>query len=55
VAKLEELFSQLDTAVTGLKKAKEQIKTYKQAVLKAAFSGKLKIDYGELKICSNLN
>jgi type I restriction enzyme, S subunit len=50
VAKLEELFSQLDSAVAALKKAKEQIKTYKQSVLAAAFSGKLTIDNSQLTI-----
>lgn len=41
VAKLETLLSDLDNAVATLKQAKEQIKTYRQAVLKAAFTGKL--------------
>ncbi len=41
VAKIEELFSKLDAGVESLKKAKEQLKTYRQAVLKAAFEGKL--------------
>lgn len=41
VTKIEELFSQLDIAVDSLKKAKEQIASYKQSVLKAAFSGVL--------------
>jgi type I restriction enzyme S subunit len=48
VSKLEELFSQLDIAVAELKKAKEQIKTYKQSVLKYAFKGKLTIDNSQL-------
>ncbi len=50
VAKLEELFSELDSAIEALRKAKDQVKTYKQAVLKAAFSGKLTIKNEELKI-----
>jgi type I restriction enzyme S subunit len=50
VAKLEELFPQLDIAVAELKKAKEQIKTYKQSVLKYAFEGKLTIDNSQFKI-----
>ncbi|MDY6895122.1 MAG: restriction endonuclease subunit S, partial [Thermotogota bacterium] len=41
VAKIEELFSELDNGIEQLKKAKQQIKTYRQAVLKAAFEGKL--------------
>jgi len=41
VAKIEELFSKLDAGVEALKKAKEQIKRYRQAVLKYAFEGKL--------------
>jgi type I restriction enzyme, S subunit len=50
VSKLEELFSSLDSAVAALRKAKEQVKTYKQAVLSYAFSGKLKIKNEELRI-----
>ncbi len=45
VAKIEELFSKLDSGVTSLKKAKEQIKTYRQAVLASAFSGRLTRDH----------
>ncbi len=41
VQKIEELFSELDNGVKQLQKAKEQIKTYRQSVLKAAFEGKL--------------
>ncbi len=41
VAKIEELFSDLDAGTASLKKAKEQLKTYRQAVLKWAFEGKL--------------
>jgi type I restriction enzyme, S subunit len=41
VAKLEQLFSELDSGVENLKKAKEQLKVYRQAVLKWAFEGKL--------------
>ena len=41
VAKIEELFTRLDAGVEALKKAKEQIKRYRQAVLKYAFEGKL--------------
>ena len=38
---IEELFSELDKGVESLKKAREQLKTYRQAVLKAAFEGSL--------------
>jgi len=41
VAKIEELFSYLDAGVAPLKKAKAQLKLYRQAVLKAAFEGRL--------------
>ena len=38
VARIEELFSQLDSGVETLKKAKQQLAVYRQAVLKEAFS-----------------
>jgi len=41
VEKIEELFSDLDKATEELKKTQEQLKIYRQAVLKAAFEGKL--------------
>ena len=41
VAKVEELFSELDKGVESLKTAREQLKVYRQAVLKYAFEGKL--------------
>ena len=41
VEKIEELFSELDNGVENLKKAQKQLKTYRQAVLKDAFEGKL--------------
>lgn len=41
VEKIEELFSGLDNGVASLKKAKEQIRLYRQSVLASAFSGKL--------------
>ncbi len=37
VKKIEELFSKLDKGIEELKKIKEQLKLYRQAVLKAAF------------------
>lgn len=45
VAKIEELFSELDQGIESLKKAKEQLKIYRQAVLKSAFEGKLTEDW----------
>ena len=41
VAKIEELFSELDNGIETLNKAKQQLKIYRQAVLKYAFEGKL--------------
>ena len=41
VAKIEELFSELDKGIESLKTAREQLKVYRQAVLKHAFEGKL--------------
>lgn len=41
VAKIEELFSELDKGIENLKTAREQLKVYRQAVLKHAFEGKL--------------
>ena len=41
VAKIETLFSELDKGVESLKTAREQLKVYRQALLKHAFSGKL--------------
>lgn len=39
VKKIEELFSDLDKGVADLKKAQQQLKIYRQAVLKKAFEG----------------
>ena len=41
VARIEELFSELDKGVESLKKAQEQLKVYRQSLLKHAFEGKL--------------
>jgi type I restriction enzyme S subunit len=41
VTKIEELFSDLDKGIETLKTAKEQLKVYRQAVLKYAFEGRL--------------
>lgn len=51
VAKLETLFSELDKGIEQLKTAQQQLRTYRQAVLKAAFEGRLtgeKAKEGEL-------
>ena len=47
VSKIEELFSELDKGVESLEKAKEQLKLYRQAVLKHAFEGKLTAQWRE--------
>ena len=41
VAKIEELFSELDKGVENLRAAQQQLKVYRQAVLQWAFEGKL--------------
>ena len=47
VAKIEELFSELDKGVESLTAAREQLKVYRQAVLKHAFEGKLTAQWRE--------
>ena len=47
VAKIEELFTQLDAGVATLKKAKAQLRRYRQAVLKAAVEGELTREWRE--------
>ncbi len=44
VSKLEELFSKLDKGVESLKTLQQQLKVYRQAVLKWAFEGRLTND-----------
>jgi type I restriction enzyme S subunit len=41
VAKIEELFSELDKGIENLKTSQAQLKVYRQALLKHAFEGKL--------------
>mgnify|MGYP001051987796 CR=1 FL=1 len=41
VSKIEELFSQLDAGVAGLKRVQTALKRYRASVLKAAFEGRL--------------
>ena len=45
VAKIEELFSELDKGIDSLKTARAQLKIYRQALLKNAFEGKLTADW----------
>jgi type I restriction enzyme S subunit len=47
VEKIEELFSDLDHGVENLEKAQQQLKAYRQAVLKDAFEGKLTKEWRE--------
>ena len=47
VAKIEELFSELDKGIENLKTAREQLKVYRQALLKHAFEGKLTREWRE--------
>jgi type I restriction enzyme S subunit len=62
VKKLESLFSSLDAGVAELKKAQQQLKIYRQAVLKKAFEGEMTKEgndnFIETKIndiCANLS
>ncbi|MBD3842805.1 MAG: restriction endonuclease subunit S [Campylobacterales bacterium] len=47
VAKIEQLFSELNNAVANLKTAKAKLKIYRQAVLKKAFEGELTKEWRE--------
>ncbi|SOB78127.1 type I restriction enzyme, S subunit [Marinobacter sp. LV10R510-11A] len=47
VAKIETLFSELDNGTESLKTAREQLKIYRQTVLKHAFEGKLTAQWRE--------
>ncbi|MEO6946517.1 MAG: restriction endonuclease subunit S [Nitrobacter sp.] len=47
VAKIEELFSELDKGIESLKAARAQLKVYRQALLKHAFEGKLTAKWRE--------
>ena len=50
VSKIEELFSDLDKGIDDLKKAKDQLVIYRQAVLKKAFDGELTKEWREEQI-----
>jgi type I restriction enzyme S subunit len=45
VAKIEALFSELNKGIESLETAREQLKVYRQAVLKQAFEGKLTAEW----------
>ena len=47
-AKIDELFSELDAGIESLKSARAQLATYRQAVLKHAFEGKLTARWHEM-------
>jgi type I restriction enzyme S subunit len=47
LSKTEELFSDLDNGIANFKKAQEQLKIYRQAVLKKAFEGELTKEWRE--------
>lgn len=47
VAKIEELFSELDKGIETLKTAQAQLKVYRQALLKHAFEGNLTVQWRE--------
>lgn len=51
VSKIEELFSELDKGIESLKTAQQQLKVYRQSLLKWAFEGKLiKTKMGSAKL-----
>nr|WP_315224510.1 restriction endonuclease subunit S [uncultured Flavobacterium sp.] len=50
VAKIEELFSDLDKGIADLKTAQDQLVIYRQAVLKKAFEGELTKEWREKQI-----
>lgn len=55
VARIEELFSELDNGVETLKKTKQQLAVYHQAVLKEAFASASKYETGTIQsVCSNI-
>ncbi len=47
VSRIEELFSELDKGIENLTTAREQLKVYRQAVLKHAFEGKLTVQWAK--------
>lgn len=55
VSKIEELFSELDKGIEQLKTAQQQLKIYRQSVLKWAFEGRLNHDSFDLQDEHDLN
>jgi type I restriction enzyme S subunit len=53
VAKIEELFSSLDNGIQNLKTSQQQLKIYRQAVLKWAFDGKFLSEINNDKLPEN--
>ncbi|MDP1559017.1 MAG: restriction endonuclease subunit S [Nitrosomonas sp.] len=53
VAKIEELFSELDKGIENLKTARAQLKVYRQALLKHGFEGKLTAQWREVRRAKN--
>ncbi len=54
VEKIEELFSELDKGVENLKTIQQQLKVYRQAVLKWAFEGRLTEEWRKNKCVDNI-
>jgi len=50
VSKIDLLFSELDNGIANLKLAQEQLKVYRQAVLKKAFEGELTKEWREQQV-----
>ena len=50
IAKIEELFSELDKGLEALTTAREQLNAYRQSVLKSVFEGKLTADFHRANI-----
>lgn len=55
VSKIEALFSDLDNGIANFKKAQEQLKIYRQAVLKKAFEGELTKEWREQQRTDAIN
>lgn len=55
VEKIEEFFSELDSAVDNLNKAKEKLEIYRQSVLKKAFEGELTKDWRNINLIEDID
>lgn len=51
VAKIEELFSELESGEENLRTARRQLSTYRQSLLKQAFQGHLTAKWRTVKVC----